>query len=66
MSQLQTNLENLQEILEEINALPEAGSSAPTTKQLILNKIDSIGELQGDGTVSETFTHTFEFDPSVK
>ena len=47
------------------SAVP-AGSSAPATKQLILNKIDSIGELQGDGTVSETFTHTFEFDPSVK
>ena len=39
--------------------------STPQQKQLILNKIDSIGELQGDGTVSETFVYTFEFDPSV-
>ena len=61
MSQLQTNLENLQEILEEINALPEAASSVPEPTPLILNKIDSMGEIQGNGTVSETFTHTFEF-----
>lgn len=58
---LNTNITNLQEILNKVNNLPEAGPSAPESTPLILNKVDSMGEIQGDGTVSETFTHTFEF-----
>lgn len=53
-------------LIAQIQTALKGKSSGATSPTLILNKIDSIGELQGDGTVSETFTHTFEFDPSVK
>lgn len=52
-------------LIAQIQTALKGKSSGATSSTLILNKIDSIGELQGDGTVSETFTHTFEFDPSV-
>ena len=59
---LNTNITNLQNILDKVNNLPEAGPSAPESTPLILNKVDSIGDFNHDPKTRQTIEHIVDFD----
>lgn len=59
---LNTNITNLQEILDKVNNLPEAGPSTPELTPLILNKVDSIGDFNHSPKTRQTIEHIVDFD----